>query len=146
MENKQGDNMRLKINDKVIITRAQIYSGYEATVVKANEFSTVVRFDYMGKTIVKKYKLRQLEKVESNHNNTLDEQISLLDKFAMSAMNAIIIGTACEQRYGDSYSFWHNAMDDNSNSDRSVITENAYDIAYSMLQTRLEYINKIKNT
>ena len=73
--------------------------------------------------------------------NIMDDKKTLRDEIAIEAMKAIIISSAITDT-GDADAgnplnfFWNEVMNDYGNSDRSTLTEPAYEIADAMLKTR----------
>ena len=71
----------------------------------------------------------------------MDDKKTLRDEIAIEAMKAIIISSAITDT-GDADAgnplnfFWNHVMNDYGNSDRSTLTEPAYEIADAMLKTR----------
>lgn len=72
-------------------------------------------------------------KAGSGENVALHHGMDLRDYFAGLAMQAIIIGLSSND---DGQFFWSHALNDVGNSDRSLITENAYEIADAMMKER----------
>jgi hypothetical protein len=134
--------MSFKIGDKVIIIYGHYYKGYEGIVERVNDVTVRVEFEYLNKTLSKKFKHDQLFNISDYDVDKDKDKQKLIDKFAVSAMNAIIIGMACETRDGDSMYFWGDVLGECNGCDKSNITEKAYDIAYAMYKTREEYKNR----
>lgn len=76
---------------------------------------------------------------EMNYREEHEEGMDLRDYFAAKAMQAIINGMATRDALcdGKPYNFfWNEVMNDNRKSDRSTISENAYEIADAMMEAR----------
>ena len=68
--------------------------------------------------------------IERKEFNLSEE--SLRDHFAGLAMQGILSGLAI----ADKHLFMMESIDDNDSSDRSILTENAYQIADAMMEAR----------